>query len=128
MTPEELNGAALAYLGDAVLEIMVRQKVLESGYTNAGKLNEFARLFVTAKAQSEAVDKIIDLLDEEELSFFKRGKNAKVNRPKSATAVEYAKATGLEALFAYLYMKEKKDRLDQLFLAAYKERFEEIFK
>ena len=126
LIPEELNGAALAYLGDAVLEIMVRQKVMESGYTNTGKLNELARMFVTAKAQSEATDKIADLLDEEELSFFKRGKNAKVNRPKSATASDYAKATGFEALFAFLYMKGRKDRLDYLFSQAYKDRFDEI--
>ena len=83
MVPEELNGATLAYLGDAVLEVMVRERVIAGGYTNTGKLNELALRYVRATEQSKAVDNIIDLLDEEEFSFYRRGKNAKVNHPKS---------------------------------------------
>ena len=79
MGPEELNGATLAYLGDAVLEIMVRERVISGGYTNTGKLNELALRYVRATEQSKAVDNIIGLLDDEELSFYRRGKNAKVN-------------------------------------------------
>ncbi|MBQ4116238.1 MAG: ribonuclease III [Clostridia bacterium] len=126
LKPEELNGATLAYIGDAVLEIMVRCKVIESGFTNAGKLNELARDFVKATEQSKIIDNIIDLLEEDEMTFFKRGKNAKVNHPKSATAVEYSRATGLEALFAYLYMKGKTERLEYLFETAYNEHINKI--
>ncbi|MBR5322116.1 MAG: ribonuclease III [Clostridia bacterium] len=126
MKPEELNGVTLAYIGDAVLEIMVRCKVVESGYTNASKLNDLARDFVRATEQSKVVDNIIDLLEEDEMTFFKRGKNAKVNHPKSATAVEYSRATGLEALFAYLYMNGKTERLEFLFETAYGEHIYKI--
>ena len=125
MTPEELNGAALAYLGDAVLEIMVREKVMESGITDVGRLNNMARTFVRATEQSNAMNNIIDILDEEEMSFFKRGRNTKGNTPKSASTVEYRRATGMEALFAFLYMKGRTERLKFLFETAYKDHFYE---
>lgn len=119
MNPEELNGLTLAYLGDAVLEIMVRQKVIESGVTDVGRLNNMARTFVRATEQSCALNNIIDLLDEEEISIFKRGRNAKGNTPKSASTAEYRRATGLEALFGFLYMKGKTERMQFLFEKAY---------
>ena len=119
MGPEELNGATLAYLGDAVLEIMVRERVISGGYTNTGKLNELALRYVRATEQSKAVDNIIGLLDDEELSFYRRGKNAKVNHPKSASAEEYSRATGFEALFGFLHMKGRRERMDYLFTQAY---------
>lgn len=121
-----MNGATLAYLGDAVLEIMVREKVIDSGVTDVGRLNDMARTFVRATEQSNALNNIIELLDEEELSFFKRGRNSKGHTPKSASAVEYRRATGLEALFAFLYMKGRNERLRQLFEIAYKDHFENI--
>ena len=124
MVAEELNGATLAYLGDAVLEIMVRQKVIESGISDVGKLNDMARTFVRATEQSAALNNIIDLLDEDEMRFFKRGRNSKGNTPKSASAVEYRRATGLESLFAYLYLEGKPERLRYLFETAYKDHFE----
>ncbi len=124
MVAEELNGATLAYLGDAVLEIMVRQKVIESGIADVGKLNDMARTFVRATEQSAALNNIIDLLDEDEMRFFKRGRNSKGNTPKSASTVEYRRATGLESLFAYLYLEGKPERLRYLFETAYKDHFE----
>ncbi len=126
MTPEELNGATLAYLGDAVLEIMVREKVIESGITDVGRLNDMARTFVRATEQSNALNNIIDLLDEKEMSFFKRGRNSKGHTPKSASAVEYRRATGLESLFAFLHMKGRKERLKFLFETAYQDHFNVI--
>ncbi len=128
MTPETLNGATLAYLGDAVLEIMVREKVIESGVTDVGRLNDMARTFVKATEQSNALNNIIDLLDEEEMSFFKRGRNSKGHTPKSASTVEYRRATGLESLFAFLYMKGRKDRLKFLFEKAYNDHFDNLLK
>lgn len=126
MIPEEMNGATLAYLGDAVLEIMVREKVIESGVSDVGRLNDMARTFVRATEQSCALNNIMDMLNEEELSFFKRGRNSKGHTPKSASAVEYRRATGLEALFAFLYMKGRNDRLKELFEIAYRDHFEKI--
>lgn len=128
MTPEELNGLTLAYLGDAVLEIMVREKVIETGYTDVGKLNNMARTFVKATEQSNALNNILPLLDEEEMSFFKRGRNTKGNTPKSASTVEYRRATGFEALFAFLYLKGRTERLKFLFETAYQDHFNEILK
>ena len=75
---------------------------------------------VRASAQSEAFGKIEPLLDEEELAVFKKGRKAHgISAPKSASAVEYRRATGMEALFAHLYLCGKKDRLNQLFDTAY---------
>jgi len=126
LEPEVLNGATLAYLGDAVLEIMVREKVIESGVTDVGRLNNMARTFVRATEQSSALNNILEILDEEEMSFFKRGRNTKGNTPKSASAIEYRRATGLEALFAFLYMKGRTERMKFLFETAYKDHFEKI--
>lgn len=116
----------MAYLGDAVLEIMVREKVIETGVTDVGRLNKMAKTFVKATEQSAALNNILPLLDEEELSIFKRGRNAKGNTPKSASTVEYRRATGLEALFAFLYMKGRTDRLRFLFETAYNDHFETL--
>ena len=107
---------------------MVREKVIESGVTDVGRLNNMARTFVRATEQSNALNNILDLLDEEEMSFFKRGRNTKGNTPKSASTVEYRRATGLEALFAFLYMKGRKDRLKFLFEKAYSDHFDNLLK
>lgn len=116
-----MGGLTLAYLGDAVLEVMVREKVIESGVDSVGKLNDMAREYVTASEQSKAVENILPMLDEEELTYFKRGRNTKGNTPKSATACEYRRATGFETLFGYLYITGKKERMKELFEIAYKD-------
>ena len=104
--PSRLNGAELAYLGDAVLELMAREAAV-SGY-------------VRATAQSDACARIEGMLTEEELAVFKRGRNShNLSVPKSASAAQYRRATGLEALFAALYLEGKRDRLRALFAAAY---------
>lgn len=121
MRPEELNGSTLAYLGDAVIELMVRERVATSGMNDVGKMNEIARSFVRATEQSRAVDRIIDFLTDDEISYFKRGRNTKGNTPKSASAVEYRRATGMESLFAYLYLKGDTERMRYLFNEAYKD-------
>ena len=113
---ENLNGASLAYLGDAVLELMTREHLLKSGKTNVGELNEMALSFVRATAQSEALERILPVLTEEETDVYKRGRNTHgLAIPKSASAGQYRRATGLEALFAYLYLLGKKERMDELF-------------
>ncbi len=115
-----LNGTALAYLGDAVLELITRQYLLSKGVTDVGKLNSMALSYVRATSQSEAVQRILPYLTEEEMHIFKRGRNANgISIPKSASASQYRRATGLEALFAYLYMAGKDERMKELFLVGF---------
>ena len=112
----QLSGGILAYLGDSVLELMTRRRLLERGLTTTGALNREARNYVTAVAQSAALDKILPALDDEEEYAYKRGRNANdISPPHSATVAEYRRATGLEALFAYLYLKGRTERMDELF-------------
>lgn len=108
--------AALAYLGDAVLELMVREHLMHSGHDKVSHLNELARSFVTAKSQSDAVDRMLPLLSEEEADIFRRGRNiSHLTAPKNASAAEYRRATGLECLLGYLYMMKKNERIQELF-------------
>ncbi len=120
-----LNGAALAYLGDAVLELITRQFLLASGETDVGKMNTLALSYVKATAQSDAVERILPLLDEEETTLFKRGRNSHgIAIPKSAKAGQYRRATGLEALFAFLYIRGRQERMRELFLAGFAGSFD----
>lgn len=118
--PDLLSGATLAYLGDSVFELTVRQSLVAKGITDVGKLNALALAYVKATAQSEAVEKIMPCLTEEELAVFKRGRNShSVSIPKSAGAVQYRRATGLEALFGWLWLNGKNDRINELFRIGY---------
>ena len=120
MKTGEINGASLAYIGDAVIELTVRQTLLELGSGDVGAMNKIADSLVRATAQSEAMDKIIPMLTEEELAVYKRGRNTHSHTvPKSAKVSEYRKATGMEALFGYLHLEGKTDRIKELFNAAY---------
>ena len=116
----EYNGLLLAYIGDGVLELLVREKLISTGETSTGKLSELAQKIVCAKAQSEMVEKLLSLLTEEEAAAYKLGRNHKVGgKPKKATAVEYHRATGMEAQFGYLHMEGRNDRIRELFNALY---------
>ncbi|MBQ4065561.1 MAG: ribonuclease III [Clostridia bacterium] len=115
-----LSGAPLAYLGDAVLELMTRRYLLSTGVTDVGKLNKTALSYVRATAQSEAVERLLPHLTEEETAVFKRGRNAHgIAIPKSASASQYRRATGMEALFGYLYLQGREERMKELFLIGY---------
>ena len=115
-----LPGASLAYLGDAVLEIMTRQYLLSTGVTNPGKLNRLALDYVKAVNQSAGVERILPLLTEAEEAVYKKGRNAHgISAPKSASVSEYRRATGLEALFAYLYLGGEQERMEELYRAAF---------
>lgn len=117
---EVLGSGALSYLGDSVLEVITRQYLISLGITELGKLNKEALSFVRATAQSEAVEKILPVLSEKELQVFKRGRNAHgVSIPKSASAGQYRRATGLEALFGYLYISGENERMKELFCIGY---------
>ena len=123
----ELNGSALAYIGDAALELLVRRYLIGLGVTGSGKLNSLALKFVRATAQSAAVGRLLPYLTEEEEYMFRRGRNAHgISIPKSASALEYRRATGMEALFGYLCLAGKTERSEELFALAYADVFEEI--
>ena len=112
----DISIQGLAHVGDAVFELMVRTWLCTTGTSTARKLHDRAVTFVSAKAQAVAVDKVLSLLDEEELGVYKRGRNTHVNSvPKGSTHEEYHAATGFEALFGYLYLAGRTDRLNVLF-------------
>ena len=112
----DISIQGLAHVGDAVFELMVRTWLCTTGTSTARKLHDRAVTFVSAKAQAVAVDKVLSLLDEEELGVYKRGRNTHVNSvPKGSTHEEYHAATGFEALFGYLYLAGRTDRLNELF-------------
>ena len=117
ISPSSLSGSALAYLGDAVFEVYVRQMLLETGIGDAGRLNAMALDYVRATRQSAGMDAILPLLTEEEEAVYRRGRNSAGAHPKSATVTEYRRATGLEALFGYLFVLGETDRLRTLFEA-----------
>ena len=120
MELSSISTAALAYLGDAVLELLVREHLLMTGYSSSKSLNAHARAFVSAPAQAAAMERLHHLLTEEEETIFRRGRNiGHTNTPKSATVAEYRAATGMETLFGYLHCLGRKERLEELFFNAY---------
>ena len=117
--PKLYSPLTLAYLGDAVYELCARQWVLSQGNRPVNELHKMGVELVKADAQSAALAKLEGLLSEEELSVYKRGRNAKTNSsPKHANLADYRRATGLEALFGYLYLKGESQRIQQLFALA----------
>ncbi len=113
--------AALAYLGDSVIEICVREYLVrEAGLASSAKLNKVSLDFVRASKQAEAMKNILPLLTEEEDAVFHRGRNmGHTSTPRSSTVSEYRSATGMEALFGYLHLAGKEERIHLLFRAAY---------
>ena len=115
---DAISNLGLAHIGDSVFELLCRSYLCARGGKNVGNLHRDTIAMVKATAQAEFVDRLLPLLTEEEMAYYRRGKNAHVHAvPKSATAAEYAKATGLEALFGALYLAGKTDRLNELFRA-----------
>ena len=111
---------ALAYLGDAVMELLVRSALVEDGVSTAKSLNRAAMDFVRAPVQAAAMERILPFLTEEEAAAFRRGRNiGHTNTPKSATVAEYRNATGMEVLFGHLYLSHKMHRAKELFDLAY---------
>lgn len=120
LNPLMVSPLTLAYLGDAVLELLVRDYLVGVGGDKVAKLNEMARDFVTAKSQSAAVEVMLPLLDEEEADVFRRGRNiSHLTAPKSASAAEYRRATGLECLFGYLHLVGRDERVRELFKSCF---------
>lgn len=117
---QEVEGKplSLAFLGDAVFELMIRERALSLVTPHVDKLNKYTKRYSKAETQAKITDVLVgeELLSEEELRVLKRGRNAKSSSvPKSCSPIEYRKATALEALFGYLYLKGETKRLSELF-------------
>ena len=111
-----ISNLGLAHMGDCVFEILCRGYLCAKGGKNVGNLHRDTINMVKASAQAAFMDRLLPLLTEEELACYRRGKNAHVHAvPKSCTPAEYAKATGLEALFGALYLAGKTERINELF-------------
>ena len=111
-----ISNLGLAHMGDCVFEILCRSYLCAKGGKNVGNLHRDTINMVKAGSQARFMDKLLPHLTEEELAYYRRGKNAHVHAvPKSCTPAEYAKATGLEALFGALYLSGQTDRLNELF-------------
>lgn len=121
LAPDELRNISslgLAHMGDAVYEVLVRGWMCVHGKATAKNLHRETVSYVCAPAQAKAAERILPLLTEEEAAVYRRGRNAHVHLvPKHATRGEYMQATGLEALFGWLYLNGQKDRVNQLFAA-----------
>ena len=105
----------LAYIGDAVYELMIRTILVDQGNRQANTLHKKASTYVKASAQAAMAEAFLPDLTEEELQYFKRGRNAKtVSMAKHATMHDYRHATGFEALIGYLYLTDQMNRMIDL--------------
>ena len=120
MTKEEIIGnhssLSLAYIGDAVFELLVREHLLNSGLAVNGVMHKRAKEYVSASAQSRLLSVISPVLTEDEEGVVRRGRNCKPHsHPKNADLSEYHNATGFEALWGYLHLQKNDERMNELF-------------
>ena len=117
MQTQNINVLALAYLGDAIYEIYIREYLLNKNIVKVKELQEEAIKYVSAKSQSEFLKKIIEnnFLNEEEIAMIKRARNHKSHKaPKVTNIITYKNSTGLEALIGYLYLNKKRNRIEEI--------------
>ena len=117
MNPMQLNGLSLAYIGDAVYELYIRDYVIKLGYTQVKDLHKMVVKFTSGNSQADLIHYLLEnnLLSEEELSIFKRGRNSHVHTSrKNMELKDYLDATGFEALIGYLYLNNNKERLEEI--------------
>lgn len=113
----QLNGLALAYVGDAVYEIYIRDYLIDQGQTKPNKLHHTATNYVSAKAQAYLIQKMLEenILTETEDIYYRRGRNAKSHTgAKNADITTYRIATGFEALMGYLHLTKQTERMEEL--------------
>lgn len=114
--PNELSPLTLAFIGDGVYDLLVREQLVCEANRPVGALNSEKIRLVCCTSQAKITKEILPMLSEEEMRVFKRGKNAHaMTVPKNAKRGDYHTATGLEALFGYLYLKNELERLRELF-------------
>ena len=119
---DAISNLGLAHIGDGVYELMCRTYLCVAGDKTVRTLHRDTVEMVKATTQAGFADKLLPHLTEEEMAFFRRGKNAHTHAaPKAATRQEYAKATGLETLFGALYLLGREDRLNEFFAIILKE-------
>lgn len=112
----KISMLGLAHVGDAVYELLYRSKLCTDGHTAVAEMHRMTVAFVRAEAQAEAAAKLLPVLTTEEASVYKRGRNAKVNSvPHNADIGQYHAATGLEAMFGWLYLLGRTERINELF-------------
>ena len=125
VSPDQLRAIStlgLAHLGDGVFELMVRSWLCLHGKATSRGLHKATVRYVAAPAQARAVEKILPLLDEEEGDVFRRGRNTSPHSvPQNASRADYQAATGLEALFGWLWLQGRTQRLNELFAAMMEE-------
>lgn len=117
MDANGLNGLSLAYIGDAVYEVYIREYVLSLGFMKVNDLHKKVIKYTSGDGQAYIIHKFLELniLSEEEISIFKRGRNSHVNASrKNLELKDYLDATGFEALIGYLYLNKRLDRLNEL--------------
>ena len=114
--PDLLSPLTLAFVGDTVFDLLVRGNLVMQANRPVGKLHPLAATKVCAAAQARDARDIAPLLTAREADIYRRGRNAHTGRiPKSASSAEYHSATGLEALFGWLYLSGRDDRIEELF-------------
>lgn len=114
---QQLNGIALAYLGDAVYEVLIREHLLALGMAKPNRLQKKATNYVSAKAQAALIARMkeVELLTEEEWAYYRRGRNANsYTHAKNTSVLTYRQSTGFEALFGYLQLAGQSDRIQEL--------------
>ncbi|MBQ7133306.1 MAG: ribonuclease III [Ruminococcus sp.] len=112
-----LSPLTLAFVGDSVYDLLVRQHLVSLANRPVKELNAMKVTLVNCKSQADSAKAIINALTEDELDVYKRGRNVKVNTAsKHSSLADYHSATGLEALFGYLYLCGKTDRIKELFM------------
>ena len=117
-----ISNLGLAHMGDCVYEMLVRSYLCAEGNKTVAQLHKQTIAMVKATYQAAFVDKMLPILTEDEMTYYRRGKNSHVHAvPKSATPAQYAKATGLEALFGYLFLSGNKERANEIFNIVMKE-------
>ena len=113
---DAISNLGLAHIGDSVFEVLCRSYLCARGGKNVGNLHRETVALVKATSQARFAEKLIPALTEDEMAYYRRGKNSHVHAvPKGATPAEYAKATGLETLFGALYLAGQTERLNELF-------------
>lgn len=116
-----MNGADLAYLGDAYYELQIRTYLLSKGITKNKELKEKSTMYVSAHAHKVICEKLLPFLTEEELNIYKRGRNgAPHNRRKNIDYTEYTISSGFEAVIGYLYLANNTKRLEEIIQKAIK--------
>ncbi|SES19751.1 ribonuclease-3 family protein [Gracilibacillus ureilyticus] len=119
---KELKSLALAYIGDAIYEIYIREYLIEKGNVKVQALHQHAVHFVKATSQAKVIQAWLEdgILTEEEQAVVRRGRNAKSSVPKNTSVQAYRYSTAFEALLGYLYLDGQKERLTQLITDAIK--------